>query len=142
MNLTPSTRSSAAPLDLLLSEDRLSPTGDLAGIKGKGSRDPEAVGKAARQMEELFVYQLLRTMRETVPGDGVLPKNGEQTTYEEMLDQALAGQIAKRGDFGLGKLISDALLRGTENPDPGDGKGIDAYRGNSTPVQPRLETAA
>lgn len=126
MDLRLDTPSTTPPLEMLISDGRSSAA--RAGGAAPDARNPEAVRSAAREMEELFLYQLLRAMRATVPHDGIVPQRGEQTTYEELLDQSLAAQAAERGDFGLGRLIADTLLRGRTKERDEAPAGVDTYR--------------
>lgn len=79
----------------------------LSGLKHAGRRDdPEALRAAAEQFEALFVQQMLKSMRDTVPEDGPFASR-EADTYRDMLDRQLAVDVAASGDFG----IADALVR-------------------------------
>mgnify|MGYP006300771755 FL=1 len=79
----------------------------LSGLKHAGRRnDPEALRAAAEQFEALFVQQMLKSMRDTVPEDGPFASR-EANTYRDMLDRQLAVDVAASGDFG----IADALVR-------------------------------
>jgi Rod binding domain-containing protein len=61
---------------------------------------------AARQLEAQFLHQLLRAMRRTVPNT-----QSTYTTrmYTDMMDEALAKQLAQSEQFGLGKLLYEKL---------------------------------
>jgi flagellar protein FlgJ len=48
-----------------------------------------------QQFEALFYYQMLKEMRKTVPKDGFIPENNEQSIYSSMLDEEVAKLIAK-----------------------------------------------
>lgn len=79
----------------------------LSGLRHAGRRnDPEALRAAAEQFEALFVQQMLKSMRDTVPEDGPFASR-EASTYRAMLDRQLAVDVAASGDFG----IADALVR-------------------------------
>lgn len=88
--------------------------GDLrtsADIKAKMATDPKgALKEAAQQFEALFLQQVLKSMRDTVPQDG--PFDSEATRfYTGMLDQQLATRLASSGRVGLAKLIEQQLGR-------------------------------
>jgi flagellar protein FlgJ len=57
--------------------------------------------KACADFESMLVYQLLKTMRQTIPKDGLLKSSQGRQTYEMMLDQKLATELTNKGE-GLG----------------------------------------
>ncbi len=61
---------------------------------------------ATRQMEAQFLHQLLRAMRRTVPST---QRSYATQMYTDMLDEALAQQLAQSDQFGLGKLLYEKL---------------------------------
>ncbi len=64
--------------------------------------------EAARDLEGVFLSQLFRAMRDTVPqGEGFLATSGGEDMFAEMLDEVF-GQIAARRLRGG---IGDALYR-------------------------------
>lgn len=81
------------------------PSGHINSIESfKGRNDPEAVKAAAKEMESLFAYELIKAMRKTV---GESSKNGlGGEIYTSMFDMELAKLFAEKG---LG--IKEMLLR-------------------------------
>jgi len=63
--------------------------------------------KAAVEFEAIFIRQLLKTMRSTVPGDGIFGRGVTGEIYAGMMDYAVAEKVARRGTLG----IADALYR-------------------------------
>lgn len=80
----------------------------LNNIKAKINKDgnsPAAMKAAAQQFEALFLSQILKSMRKSIPEDGIF--NSQHTKmYTEMLDQEISQQVAKQG-IGL----ADQMLR-------------------------------
>jgi Rod binding domain-containing protein len=73
-----------------------------SGMTGAGT---EAQQKAALQeFEHLFLYSLLRQMHESVTVSGE-KKGHEMQLFEEMLDDALAGEMARSGQVGVARQI-------------------------------------
>jgi Rod binding domain-containing protein len=65
---------------------------------------------ALREMDQLFIFQLLQEMRKSIPKDNLLGGAGmAQDTYNEMLDDAMAANMAKSGQFSVSKQIEDQL---------------------------------
>ncbi|HAV37409.1 MAG TPA: flagellar assembly peptidoglycan hydrolase FlgJ [Massilia sp.] len=79
---------------------------DLGKLKQSakaGSND--AMRGAATQFEALFINQMMKTMREATPQEGVMD-NQQTKMFTSMLDQQLSQNLAKRG-MGL----ADVLVR-------------------------------
>ena len=72
------------------------------------SSPEEKLKKVAQQMEGVFVEQLFKAMRETVPqGEGVVDGGMGEEMFTSMMDQHLAPLTAE----GWGRGIGDALYR-------------------------------
>ena len=68
--------------------------------------------KACADFESLFIYQLLKTMRQTVPKSQTGFGSFAKDTYTMMMDQKLAEKIAAEGEgVGLQKVLYDQLTR-------------------------------
>jgi murein DD-endopeptidase MepM/ murein hydrolase activator NlpD len=73
----------------------------------RGRKDPEAVKTVAREMESLFAYELIKSMR---AAEGMAQSKGMGAdTYQSMFDMELAKLFSERG---LG--LQDMLLKGIE----------------------------
>lgn len=77
--------------------------GDLKRSAKTGSQD--ATRGAAQQFEALFINQMMKTMRDATPADGLMD-NQQTKMFTGMLDQQLSQNMAKRG-MGL----ADVLVR-------------------------------
>lgn len=75
----------------------------------KESAKPEGLEEAVASFEAFFLHHLLRTMRKTVPKGGLIELGFAGETYMDMLDEALAEEMARAGGIGLGKLLIDQL---------------------------------
>lgn len=62
--------------------------------------------EATRQMEAQFLHQLLRAMRRTIPA---AQSSYATQMYTDMMDEALAQQLAHSDQFGLGKTLYEKL---------------------------------
>jgi flagellar protein FlgJ len=66
--------------------------------------------KAADQLEEYFVHQMITEMRKTVPKDGILDGDKfSSSIYYDMLDEQMSQQIVQSGGFGYSKQILKSL---------------------------------
>lgn len=64
---------------------------------------------AIEELEQLFVYMMLKEMHKTVPQDTLLGSPRESGIYEELRDDAYSKQIAGSGKLGIGEIISGQL---------------------------------
>ncbi len=64
---------------------------------------------ALEELEHYFAFMLLREMRKTVSPEVLFDGGQEKRLYEEMLDDALSGELAKSGQLGIAKNIAGQL---------------------------------
>jgi flagellar protein FlgJ len=68
--------------------------------------------KACSDFEAILFYQLLKTMRQTIPKSGLLSGSYGKDTYEMMFDQKIADDLAKKGQgLGLQKILYNQLAK-------------------------------
>jgi flagellar protein FlgJ len=83
-----------------------------AGVPAAGT---PAIAKdnaeAARQMESLFAFELVKAMRKTVPESGLLSGGRGEEVMRSVQDQAMAEAIAARGGLGLAETLRHSLDR-------------------------------
>ncbi len=73
---------------------------------------PDAMKGAATQFEAMFINQMMKTMREATPQDG-MTDNQQTKMFTSMLDQQLSQNMAKRG-MGLADVLTRQLSVQTE----------------------------
>ncbi len=61
--------------------------------------------RATEEFESLFLAQLFRAMRETVPEGGVFDDGFERQTYQQMLDGEFSRTIAHARGLGLADML-------------------------------------
>jgi peptidoglycan hydrolase FlgJ len=74
-------------------------------IGGASGSSPTTLREATQQFEGLFVSQLLKSMRATVPESHLFGSESSQNVFREMLDQEFASRAADSGGFGLGEML-------------------------------------
>jgi flagellar protein FlgJ len=87
----------------------------LASLKRRALTDEAgALRAAALQFETLLLDMMMKSMRETVPGDSLLDNEGTRM-FTSLLDQQFTHGIAQRGGLGLADLLVKQLtqLRGS-----------------------------
>jgi Rod binding domain-containing protein len=93
---------------------------------GRGARAaPADNAEAARQMESLFAFQLLKAMRKTVPESGLLSGGKGEDIARTLQDEMLANAIAERGTLGL----AAQLQKGLDRLQPAPAEGADGPPG-------------
>jgi flagellar protein FlgJ len=74
----------------------------------------QAVRQAAKQFEAVFMNMLMKSMRDTLPKDGMLESDSTRQ-YTGMFDQQLAQNLSQKGT-GLADMIVKQLDRRTVDP--------------------------
>jgi Rod binding domain-containing protein len=75
-------------------------------------RRPESARpEAAKQVEVLFLTQLIRAMRKTVPENEFLPRSPARDVYEGAFDRTVAQAMAERDPLGLVDRLSGPPLK-------------------------------
>ncbi|MDB5813527.1 MAG: flagellar rod assembly protein/muramidase FlgJ [Rhodocyclales bacterium] len=82
---------------------------------------PEAIKATAKQFEGVFLQLVLKSLRDTVPKDGMLDSDSTRF-YEEMGDQQMAAVLAQRGGVGLAAALEKQLMRQAGLSMPADGQ--------------------
>ncbi len=65
--------------------------------------------KSCREFEAIYVNELYKTMRKSVPDSGLFKKDMSSTIYREMLDFEMAKITAEGNGIGLGKAMYEQL---------------------------------
>jgi peptidoglycan hydrolase FlgJ len=90
----------------------LSPT-----IESRGKKlDGEKLKKACTDFEALFMAQVLKSMRQTIPQTGFLGKGLGSDIYQGFMDQELSQKLSQSKGLGLGKVIYRQMLKREEKP--------------------------
>ena len=86
--------------------------GATQDLRDQLRKDPQAGLKAAaQQFETLFLQMVLKSMRDTVPSDGLL-QSDQTRFYNSLLDQQMAQNMASSGNgVGFARLIEQQLGR-------------------------------
>jgi murein DD-endopeptidase MepM/ murein hydrolase activator NlpD len=92
----------------------------------RGRNDPEALKAVAREMEALFVYEMIKAMRDTV--DDSSKDNFGKSAYMSIFDMELAKLLAEKG---LG--LQDLLLKGLRSADLKEKERAESAPSSSSP---------
>ena len=81
----------------------------LARLKTQSHVDPaQAIKEVSKQFESIFVTMMMKSMRDTLPKDGMFDSSAMQS-YQDMSDQQLALTMSHNGSLGLAKVIEKQL---------------------------------
>lgn len=76
------------------------------------SKSPQSAKAAAAQFEAMFLQQVFKSMRDTVPQDGIISGGQGAQLYNGLLDQQMSQNIsAAKGGVGFAKQIESQLAR-------------------------------
>ncbi len=92
----------------------------LNSLKNASSDSPEAIREVARQFEGILMNMMLKSMRDTVPQDGVFD-NEQSKMFMGMLDQQLTTQLSQKG-MGLTDVLVRQLSKFSPRPPQDDDK--------------------
>lgn len=87
----------------------------MPGNGAEKNQDDGQVKKACADFESIFLYYLLKTMRETVPHGGVFSASGE-SAHAACFDLKIAEDLARKGGgIGLQDMIYNQLTKSHES---------------------------
>lgn len=81
--------------------------------------DEARLRQAARQLEGVFVEQLYKAMRETVPDGGIVDGGSGEEMFTSMFDQHLASQTPDQWQSEIGAALYRQLLQRLVPSGPG-----------------------
>jgi len=74
--------------------------------------------KASQDLESVFINELFKAMRQTVPDDGLLSQDPGQDLFTGMLDERIAQSYAGQGKTGIGDALYHQLSRRLSDAGP------------------------
>lgn len=84
--------------------------GGQAGREEKKGQE-QKMKKACADFESIFIYQMLKTMRSTVPRSSLLNKMTGKETYETIMDQKMSEELTVKGGLGIQEMLFRQLNR-------------------------------
>ena len=86
------------PLDTVAAASRAAPS-------ASGPTDDARLRQACAQLEGVFLEQLMKALRDTVPEGGVIDGGAGEDIFASLLDGQLSAAAAPRFDRGLGAAL-------------------------------------
>lgn len=82
----------------------------------KDNKDDEALKKACREFESIFLSIMFKEMKKTVPENGLIEKTTGTKIFEEMYIEELSKEVANNnGGLGIGKMLYEQFKKGYVN---------------------------
>jgi len=77
--------------------------------------DEGKLRKTCEDFESIFISQMLKVMRKSIPKSALLDAGSQQDTYRSLFDEELSKSMAKRGGIGLGKILYQNIINQGKN---------------------------
>lgn len=90
--------------------DMISQATSQAKAPAKG-KDPVRLKQAAQEFEAIFIQQMFKEMRKTVPHEGLIDSDNASDTYNQLQDMEAARIAARQGGIGLADLMMQQLMK-------------------------------
>ena len=102
--------------------------GHIPLAQTKGQTDEELL-KACRDFESIFINQLFKEMRKTIPKDGLIPTSQEEELFTGMFDEEVSKMISNSGRMGLADMLYQQLRdKSLENKGNFNGENINGRK--------------
>jgi flagellar protein FlgJ len=89
-----------------------------SGIGNKGMSLPR-LREVCAEFEAVFLNHLLKTMRSSMAGGGLLGKSHQGEVMGSLLDEKIAMDMAKKRGIGMGDLLFEKLRKSYSASDSG-----------------------
>lgn len=92
-------------------DPRAVPTTTNLKNRATDPKDPELhkLRQSCREFEAIYINEMYKTMRKTVPDSGLFEKDMADTLYQEMMDLEMAKDTAAGDGMGIGKAMYEQL---------------------------------
>jgi len=78
-------------------------------LSGSSTMDAKGLDEACAEFESLFIFQLLKEMRASIPTDGYLSESTQSKTYTSMFDIEISREISSQRGIGLADFFRQQL---------------------------------
>jgi flagellar protein FlgJ len=75
------------------------------------TKELEDLRSSCREFEAIYIQEMYKSMRKTIPDSGLFKKGMAEEVYREMIDVELAKQTAAGDGMGIGKKMYDQLYK-------------------------------
>jgi peptidoglycan hydrolase FlgJ len=78
--------------------------------KNAPGRDPQKIKEATQQFEAIYIQQMFKEMRNSVPDGGLIERDNANDIYTQLQDAEAAKVMSEQGGIGLSDLMLQQLL--------------------------------
>ena len=71
----------------------------------------KSLRKSCREFEAVYINEMYKTMRKTVPESSLFKSDMANTLYQEMMDMEMARETASGDGVGIGKAMYEQLKK-------------------------------
>ena len=83
---------------------------DTSGKKAEDLKSEKDLEKACQGFEALWLNSIMKSMRETLPGDSLFPESNASDIYESLHDQYLTDNLSEgKESIGLKEFLYNQL---------------------------------
>lgn len=79
--------------------------------KNLKGQNPEKLKEVTQQFESIFIQQIYKEMRKTIPNNGLIPRGNADEIYNQMLDLEAAKVTTRQGGIGMAELMMQQLTK-------------------------------
>ena len=90
------------------------PTRELSRVEKKEA-DLEKLRESTREFEAIYVMEMFKSMRKTIPENGLIKKDSAMKLYQEMMDMELARKTSEGDGMGIGLAMYNQMKEVIEN---------------------------
>ncbi len=98
---------------ILVSPSTQSPSNQQA--QNRKERDLQSLKESSRQFETLYLMEMLKAMRKSIPEGGLFEKSMSTEIFQEMMDMETARSATRGAGLGLATAIYDQMAPLIEN---------------------------
>ncbi len=77
----------------------------------------QKMAQTARDFEAIFVQQMFKEMRNTIPEGGLLPRGQAEDIFYSMQDMEAAKQVSAQGGIGLTEMLLEQMQKNSDESD-------------------------
>ena len=90
-----------------------------AGTLAAPSPEEQKLRAVTKQLEGVFVQQLFKAMRETVPQDGLTDGGAGEEIFTGLMDEKIAAHVPEHWERGIGESLYRQLRAAMPHANPG-----------------------
>jgi len=94
----------------LLRSQKIATTKKVERLSKTKTKSKDELKKVTQEFESVFLEQLFKTMRKTIPKSGFLDGGQSEEIYTYMLDQELSKKLSQRG-IGIADVLYKQLSK-------------------------------